>query len=555
MARWWAVVCVLLATAVVVCFFYVCCVGKGTCAPIMDDDDDGSCPHVHILKHGMGVSMSTFSYHELLYGPSRFPSTLILDTGEDPRIHPQPKTAPNQPYSIGRSNTRYVYSQPTDENPVGTFLMHTAETISGGAFSIGDGIRAGPDMQRVNANGLDYQRLSRYSRFSENCPLCTSPRRGHSGPLDIVHFWPRRTPYESLLRNASEVFGVSLHEDLNKLPGVLVGDQYGILQSDGSVNRRSMLIKYLELAKRHSNIDILFGATVTKWELERRAGGNVIKRVYFDHNGKSKCARVDQVQNGMGWLRTIEVAKRSGVGPSDELMALGITSTIDIPGLGHFYGDAQTFTMIWADTDPSHADTPWLPCAAFSSSGAYRGQVDAEFPMLVFPRTFTGASTPLIISPLYISSTVFEGYVSLRSASSAEQSNIQIDLGLDSVDSPMLHTVNYLVRKGRELMARNPFFVEVFPGASLPADYTLEQLLAFVKASSATGPQSHNSYSTGKHTDTSGRWFQIDNLQETGSQSDFQHMEGHPLWTNNAISTQRGCDSASRLGGPGCPIA
>lgn len=508
------------------------------------------------------------------YGPKKPPKSLWLDTSKpyDPTLAPY--TAPNPSYAKGTNHVDYIYTT----NQYGPSIDIHVSRPYGGIGQIGDGVEGGPFRSDVNnwgdvCDGFNFPTLEAYHKFAENCHEC-GPDRGHHGVMDLVHLWAYKAPFDGLLKNMSEVFEVPLTEDSHEPNTLMVGDQTGIRQSDGKILRKSNLIDVANYASQHSDmIDISYESEVTKLDIEREKDGKLhVVRVHYTKHGKPKtaslkrkivnifeclklglpiyregiiyyCVQYGEIYNGLGWEATPTIAKRSGLGPSEELLSQGITPILDIPNLGKFEGDYTGPAMVWAVQDPDLVGKHWFLFAAFTK--------DVQAAMLYSPATF-GSPVDLLVAPLYHAKTSYTGYVKLRSASTGMNPVISANITLTP---ELLDDFRYMVDSLREVMGRNPQLYEQVPGFSvLPANYTNEQLTTFIKSSFRTRPHYSGSAKCPDIVGPDGKWNGINGLYSVGSQDFFPKMPGQPHWIYIAVSTKLGCEAAERWGGIGCNV-
>ena len=530
------------------------------------------CKYVSQVVLGLGTGSSRFLSQLFQNGPQPPKKILILETGRAPNPAEFPLTAPTgiYPYPIGSPQTKYGYSTVTNQVVTGSFLFHLAEVIAGGVSSIGEGVMAGPDSAKVDAwaasvgaTGWNYSSLAAYFKFSENCPLCTQPNRGHNGIVQVAHFYNISAPYQFLLNEMSSVLGIPIKEDLHSFPAVVVGDHTGIMDPlTGIAFRNNTILDIINLANQMSNhIDIEFNATVNKFEFGDSDWPNndiPIIKIWYEQDGENFCIIPGEVYNGMGWLRTTEVMQRSGFGDPNDLIPLGITPVLNRTGYGSFQFDSQTFVMEFIAENASLINLPYIPMAGILSTGNFGSTFDAEVVILPLPPYLGIAPLPLWVVPVYTFAPG-NGKITLRSASASQQSTVFMDFGLVNTSSPILHTFDFVIKHVRQIMSAFPYVVELFPGPLLPVNYTLDQLRTFMIAQPQTGPKPHFQNSAplgtvpGSIVDPNGKWYGISNFWSTGSNEILPKLETHPIWMVQAAATKLGCYHAARLGA-GCNL-
>lgn len=160
----------------------------------------------------------------------------------------------------------------------------------------------------------------------ENFDGGASETRGDSGPLDVVGDFERNPIQEDMLAGAVET-GIPLNDDYNS------GDVEGVSRMQLTVRdgkRFNTWHAYLKPVAENPNLTLLTGAHVRRLVVEdgRVAG------LEFDHEGERKSLRATETVLAAGALNSPEILLRSGIGPADELRALGIEPVHDLPGVG-----------------------------------------------------------------------------------------------------------------------------------------------------------------------------------------------------------------------------
>lgn len=150
---------------------------------------------------------------------------------------------------------------------------------------------------------------------------------GDSGELPVVDV-PNHDPAEDLWVEAAKEFGLPFNEDFNS------GDQYGcgffqVFMRDGE--RCGPATAFLDPVLSRPNLTLLTSATVTRVLTDRgRATG-----VEYLHFGKVERAHADgEVVLAGGTVNSPQLLLLSGIGPADELSAVGVVPVHDLPGVG-----------------------------------------------------------------------------------------------------------------------------------------------------------------------------------------------------------------------------
>jgi len=99
-------------------------------------------------------------------------------------------------------------------------------------------------------------------------------------------------------------------------------------QRDGL--RISIAIGYLLQARRRQNLTIRPGCLVSRVVLK----GSRAVGVELSSGGGGEVVRGRRITLSAGAIASPAILLRSGIGPRAELEALGIVSTVDLPGVG-----------------------------------------------------------------------------------------------------------------------------------------------------------------------------------------------------------------------------
>lgn len=256
----------------------------------------------------------------------------------------------------------------------------------------------------------------------------SSELHGSGGPLRIMSRYELAPVHEAIMAAAQEI-GVAHNPDYNG--GILDGvAQMQLTIRDG--RRHSAASAYLRPVIDAPNLRVLTGAHAHRLLLE----GTRCTGVEFAHGGELQRAHAGfEVVVSAGAIESPALLLRSGIGPADELAALGIDVTADLPGVGQNLHDHLLSPSIWAaekeivpfveglspiqthlwwrsrsdlpgpDTQPIHFSVPlyepWMegPPNAFTLLGGMvrpqsRGSIRLSGP---------GAEHPLVIDPQILS--------------------------------------------------------------------------------------------------------------------------------------------------------
>ena len=176
----------------------------------------------------------------------------------------------------------------------------------------------------------------------ENYDGGASEVRGSEGLLDVMENYIRH-PLQNDLFQAAQEAGIPLNEDYNS------GDVEGVGKIQANVrngNRFNTWHAYLKPVEDASNLTIITSAHVHGLLVESGA----ILGVNVEVAGELQELRADETILCAGALNSPEILLRSGIGPAEELEALGIVPTHDLPGVGKNLHDHLLSPVIFTTT-------------------------------------------------------------------------------------------------------------------------------------------------------------------------------------------------------------
>ncbi|WP_369372688.1 GMC family oxidoreductase [Streptomyces sp. cg36] len=229
------------------------------------------------------------------------------------------------------------------------------------------------------AAGWSWKDVEPYFRRLEGFDGGPEGGRGTGGPLHVQ----RNPGPDALVRSwveAATQYGLPFNEDYNS------GDQYGVSYTQHTIKdhrRQSTWVAYGRAVQDNPLLTVVTGALVTRvvFDGDRAAG------IAYVVDGQEHTARADHdvVLSG-GVFGTPQLLMLSGVGPADQLRALGLRVRADLPGVGRNLQDHWSAPLIWKSRKP-------LP--AWAAQG-----LEAHF----FASTRPGLVAP-DVQPLFLSFT------------------------------------------------------------------------------------------------------------------------------------------------------
>lgn len=182
--------------------------------------------------------------------------------------------------------------------------------------------------ERLGASGWSYDDVKPYFMRMENYNSNPSQERGSLGPLQVTDGRYQNPMFDAFM-DAGRALGFPVKRDYN------LGDNEGFswvqyTQYHDRARRCSSAAAYLHPAKNRSNLTVETGAHVTKLDISnRRCHG-----LSYARNGQVHKVSAKNTVLSAGAYGSPQILLLSGVGPADELRAMGIPPVLDLPGVG-----------------------------------------------------------------------------------------------------------------------------------------------------------------------------------------------------------------------------
>jgi len=298
----------------------------------------------------------------------------------------------------------WQYESEPEPHMHGRRISHARGKVLGGSSSINGMIfqRGNPlDYERWGADtGMaewDWAHCLPYFRRMENCLAADrdDAMRGRSGPLTLER-GPATNPLFGAFFDAAVQAGFPLTDDVNGFR------QEGFAPFDRNVHkgrRLSASRAYLRPSMRRANLTVLTRALATGI----RFVGNRATGVSYRRNGRNHTASAGEVILCGGAINSPQLLQLSGVGNGAELGALGISTVVDLPGVGENLQDHLEVYIQYACTEPvtmqpylqkwrqPFIGLEWIlarkgPAATnhFEGGGFVRSNDEVEYPNLMF---------------------------------------------------------------------------------------------------------------------------------------------------------------------------
>jgi len=221
-------------------------------------------------------------------------------------------------------------------------VLGGSSSINGKVYSRGNPVDY-DEWQQLGAEGWAYDDVLPYFKKAEGSWRGDSVSHGASGPLATTAVNPKGTGQEPLLEAAVNC-GHKIVEDLDSEPFEGISRS-----SDITVNKKgrrtSTARTYLRPAMQRGNLTVHTHARVVRILVEN---GRAVGIEYF-RKGKRLRAYADrEVILSAGVYNTPRLLLLSGIGPADELRALGIKPVLDLPGVGTNIADHASVMLSFA---------------------------------------------------------------------------------------------------------------------------------------------------------------------------------------------------------------
>jgi choline dehydrogenase len=183
--------------------------------------------------------------------------------------------------------------------------------------------------------------LPAFNRLERDLDFGHLSYHGDAGPISIRRY-PReeRVPQQEAFLDAAEQLGYPLCEDQNDPQGWGAGPQP--MNKIGRL-RVSSAGAYLAPIRLRPNLEIRSQSTVTRllFDNKKCIGAEVLTLT-----GETKRYEAKTTVLCAGAIMSPAIMLRSGIGPKEELEALGITTVVDVPGVGKNLCDHPALAVV-----------------------------------------------------------------------------------------------------------------------------------------------------------------------------------------------------------------
>jgi choline dehydrogenase len=177
------------------------------------------------------------------------------------------------------------------------------------------------------AHGWGYADALAYFRRIEDAARADPEHQGSGGPITLSE---QRSPNPGTHLFVDACRNAGIPRNLNANAGTNEGVDYTVVSQRRGA-RWSVVNGYLNPAMRRPNLTVATRAQITQVLIE---DGRAVGVAYL-HDGRPRAVNAArEVVLAAGAINSPQVLMLSGIGPADELTALGIHPVVDLPGVG-----------------------------------------------------------------------------------------------------------------------------------------------------------------------------------------------------------------------------
>jgi choline dehydrogenase-like flavoprotein len=228
----------------------------------------------------------------------------------------------------------------------GRVLWYTQAKVIGGGSSINAQIYTRGNADDYDAwerdhdcHGWNHRTLLPYFRRAEGNQRFANEFHGSDGPLG-VSMPIAALPVADAFIKAAQQYGIPYNPDFNGAKQEGTGF-YQLTQRDG--RRSSAASAYLGPAAGRKNLEVRMGVQVIRIVLE---GSRAVGVEIMTAGGRETLRAEREVIVTSGAIGSPKLLLQSGIGPADEMKAVGITPLHDLPGVGrNLHDHLDLFTI------------------------------------------------------------------------------------------------------------------------------------------------------------------------------------------------------------------
>ncbi|MCP5145900.1 MAG: GMC family oxidoreductase N-terminal domain-containing protein [Gammaproteobacteria bacterium] len=203
------------------------------------------------------------------------------------------------------------------------------------------------DWAAAGARGWSYREVLPYFKLSENNEAWPdSPLHGNGGPMNVIDI-PKNNPLVDRFLQATDSLGYPRCRDFSSLKPEGFGPRQATIRNG---RRESGVTAYINPVRSRPNLSIVTGCHVERVLLEgKRAVG--VRADQLGQTVEYKARR--EVIMAAGAYGSPQLLMLSGIGPGEDLQALGIQVVHDMKGVGLGLHDHPAAAIGYVTKDPS----------------------------------------------------------------------------------------------------------------------------------------------------------------------------------------------------------
>jgi choline dehydrogenase len=250
---------------------------------------------------------------------------------------------------------RFNWNYETDPEPQldGRRIPVARGKVLGGSSTInGMGYKRGhprdyDHWRQLGLEGWSYADVLPYFKRSENSWRGAGKYHGVGGPLSVRKGGAPQLLYEPLAA-AAQAAGHPICDDISgdRPEGLFVTE----LTVDARARRNSTARAFLYPAMQRPNLTVVTAALTMRVVVEN---GRAVGVDYVKDGVLTRAVAAREVVLSAGAYNSPQLLMLSGIGPADELKALGIAPLVDLPGVGRHLEEHGSVPVIMAATRPT----------------------------------------------------------------------------------------------------------------------------------------------------------------------------------------------------------
>jgi choline dehydrogenase len=401
-------------------------------------------------------------------------SVILIEAGPDRRAD-----LPEDIRSAWQMTSDFDWGYTSEPNRLGAVRNVRRVKLLGGTSSITRfALRGAPgdyDEWEALGNvgwGFDHV-LPYFKRLETDVDFGAEPWHGDRGPIPVDRYrHVELTTVHAAAMEAFEASGFPTVEDHNQ-PGAVGAGRMPMSSHDGI--RTTTATAYLPVGGTAPNLTIRPGSQVDDIVFKgiRAAGVRLLDGLVIEAGVVVLCA---------GTYGSPPILLRSGIGPPEQLRALGLPILLDLPGVGENLADHPAFLMDWGYHGPARLTPQLHSVVTFHSAAAPRtGPPDLMF-WLTDPES--PDEPPQFAADILLLKPRSRGRVRLRSAGPSDPPRIDLP---DLQDRSDLDRLAEAYLRAREV-AEHPAVRRICSHTLMPAPAGRHALLRAVRQGARSIP-------------------------------------------------------------------